>query len=430
MPVKLLRETVSEPRLLPRAAGIHASERIRSIDVLRGVTILLMIFVNDVAGVAGVPGWMKHLEPADADGMTFVDVIFPAFLFIVGMSIPFALERRMAGAASAREVWWHILIRTVSLLVIGVFMVNSGDYVEGGVIPRAVWALMMYTGVMLVWARIPADVPMPELFRKALLPAGIILLLAAALLFRGPAQGVIALRPQWWGILGLIGWAYFVGSATYVLVRRRIPGLIGAVALLYLLYVADAGGAFDGMTWITGWLSVGSMLGSHAAITVSGMVLGVVLMRDSKDPDPARRIRWAVSFGLVMAVAAMLLHAARDVHPMFIINKIYATPPWCLWSAALTAWTWAAIYWWLDVRGHERGTRTVALSGQNALLAYILAPVVYAVFEVMAATFNTSNVYWILSGSFWLGFGRAVLLAGLICFVTAALRRKGFVLKL
>ena len=54
------------------------------------MTILVMIFVNDLAGVRGAPAWMKHIHPSDADGMTFVDVVFPAFLFIVGTSIPSA----------------------------------------------------------------------------------------------------------------------------------------------------------------------------------------------------------------------------------------------------------------------------------------------------------------------------------------------------
>ncbi len=53
-----------------------------------------MLYVNDVAGVSGTPAWMKHFPPG-TDGMTFVDVVFPAFLFIVGMSIPFAIGKRL-----------------------------------------------------------------------------------------------------------------------------------------------------------------------------------------------------------------------------------------------------------------------------------------------------------------------------------------------
>ncbi|MDD3095442.1 MAG: DUF5009 domain-containing protein [Candidatus Marinimicrobia bacterium] len=59
--------------------SIKVSERVRSIDIFRGLTILLMIFVNDVAGVRNIPGWLKHAEPG-SPGMTFVDVVFrPSF---------------------------------------------------------------------------------------------------------------------------------------------------------------------------------------------------------------------------------------------------------------------------------------------------------------------------------------------------------------
>ena len=73
---------------------MNRSNRILSIDIFRGLTIFLMVFVNDLAGVSDIPAWMKHV-PADFDGMTFVDVVFPAFLFIVGMAVPFAVKNRL-----------------------------------------------------------------------------------------------------------------------------------------------------------------------------------------------------------------------------------------------------------------------------------------------------------------------------------------------
>ena len=62
--------------------------------MFRGLTIFLMVFVNDLAGVVDIPQWMKHM-PAEADAMTFVNVVFPAFLFIVGMAIPFLYRNRL-----------------------------------------------------------------------------------------------------------------------------------------------------------------------------------------------------------------------------------------------------------------------------------------------------------------------------------------------
>src|SRR5262245_37139212 len=68
-----------------------SSSRIVSVDALRGFVMFTMIYVNDIAGAPDniVPPWMKHFH--GKSGMTFVDLVFPAFLFIVGMSIPFGL---------------------------------------------------------------------------------------------------------------------------------------------------------------------------------------------------------------------------------------------------------------------------------------------------------------------------------------------------
>ena len=105
-------------------------QRVDSIDVFRGLTIVLMIFVNTVAGVKNIPLWLKH-APADVDGMTLPDIVFPAFLFIVGMAIPFAIRAREKKGQTKFEIWKHIIIRTIGLLTLGFFMVNSqGGYDE------------------------------------------------------------------------------------------------------------------------------------------------------------------------------------------------------------------------------------------------------------------------------------------------------------
>src|SRR5581483_266873 len=141
----------------PASPSVSPIERIKSLDALRGLTILVMIFVNDLAGVQGAPAWMKHVSPHDADGMTFVDVVFPAFLFIVGTAIPFAIGKRLDQGEPLARVWRHILTRTLSLLIIGVFMVNEESISDQGVLPPALWSLLMYLGVILVWNALPRE---------------------------------------------------------------------------------------------------------------------------------------------------------------------------------------------------------------------------------------------------------------------------------
>src|SRR3954447_1414138 len=103
--------------------------RITSIDAMRGFVMFTMIFVNDLAGAPKkiVPDWMVHFSDRHhgGSGMTFVDLVFPAFLFIVGMSIPFALGGRLGRAQSPWEILLHVVIRTLSLVAIGILMVHE-----------------------------------------------------------------------------------------------------------------------------------------------------------------------------------------------------------------------------------------------------------------------------------------------------------------
>ena len=95
---------------------ITMKNRVAAIDVLRSITMFLMLFVNDIPGLKGVPGWLFHAK-ADQDMLGFSDIIFPAFLFCVGMSVPFALENRFKKGENYLQVITHILIRTFSLVV-------------------------------------------------------------------------------------------------------------------------------------------------------------------------------------------------------------------------------------------------------------------------------------------------------------------------
>jgi predicted acyltransferase len=407
-----------------------AAERFRSLDALRGFDILVMIFVNDLAGVEGVPAWMEHVS-RDTDGMTFVDVVFPAFLFIVGTSIPLALDRRFDRGESRVRIWKHILVRTLALLLIGVFMVNGDGASASGLLSPAAWNVLMYVAVILAWNVVPREPGRKRTLALGARAAGIALLVALAFVYRGQGEPrLVELETQWWGILGLIGWAYLVACLVYTILRKNVAGLIGAVALLYCVYVANAAGAFSALTWITSLVDIGSMWGSHAAITLSGVVLGTVLSQGSGVTEPARRIRWAVLFGLGLAAAAFLLHAANDVHPMFRYSKILATPPWCLMSSAITTLVWVAIYWLMDVRGWTRWAGVLESAGQNALFAYVLAPAIVFLLAVLANALATPNYYAELGGTFTAGLVRSAIFAVAVTWLAGRLARAGVQLRL
>jgi heparan-alpha-glucosaminide N-acetyltransferase len=410
--------------------GQGLDRRIESIDAGRGIAILLMLFVNDVAGIDGLPSWMKHV-PRGVDGMTFVDLVFPAFLFIVGMSLPFAIRRRLERGDRMWQVWKHILIRTFGLLVIGAFMVNSDSISDKGVLNPLLWTLLMYAGIIFVWNTPPKVQESKQNIILKLRFAGVLLLLVLALLYQGDGMsGIFQMRPHWWGILGLIGWAYFVSCLIYIPLRRQIAGLVGAMAILYCIYLADEGGFLVSLAWIEPFIKVSYMLGSHSAIVLSGAILGMILTPESTVKGHKERMRWALIYGLGLASAGLLLHSLHDIHEMFIINKILGTPPWCLLSSAIFAWIWALLYWLIDVRGWKQWAVPLKSAGANALLAFILAPVFYTLFVLLGKVFGGMNFYADLGNNFATGLLRAIAFAMVLTWLTGFLRRAGVWLRL
>ncbi len=93
--------------------------RLQSLDAFRGMTIAGMILVNN-------PGSWSHVYPpllhADWHGWTPTDLIFPFFLFIVGVSIPFSFGKRVARGDSRGHLFRHILRRSITLFGLGLFM--------------------------------------------------------------------------------------------------------------------------------------------------------------------------------------------------------------------------------------------------------------------------------------------------------------------
>lgn len=405
-----------------------APGRIESVDVLRGLTILVMIFVNDVAGVGGTPKWMQHFYPYDADGMTFVDVVFPAFLFIVGVAIPFAIGRRLEAGEPLWRIGRHVLVRTVGLLVVGVFMVNteiSRDQWASPLSP-ALWKFLMYSCVVLVWNAPP---PQPCRRRTVILilrGVGIAGLIILAALYRR-ADGSW-MQHSWWGILGLIGWAYLTATVFYTIFRRNLAALVGVMTILFMMYFVDA---THGITWkyLKSFVSVGSMLGSHAAITMAGVILGSVLRENSPVQSHAARIRWALLYGAALWIAGMLLYSLRSVEGMerlVMVNKNLATPTWGLYCAAITAWVWVGIYVVMDVVGFRKWAIVLRPAGENPLFAYVLAPLVYNLLVVL----HINKYYDSLGMQFSTGFWRSVLWAFGITWLAGLLKKWGVRLRL
>jgi predicted acyltransferase len=108
----------------PAIAPTHA-QRLISLDVLRGITIAFMIMVNNNGG-SGSWGFMNH---AQWNGLTPTDLVFPTFVFVVGASIAFAFDARLARGATRAALGWHTLRRAGILFLLGV-VVNGFPFFE------------------------------------------------------------------------------------------------------------------------------------------------------------------------------------------------------------------------------------------------------------------------------------------------------------
>ena len=95
-------------------------QRFLSLDVVRGITIAFMIMVNNNGG----PGSWHFMNHAEWNGLTPTDLVFPTFVFVVGVSIVFAFEARLARGATRSQLALHTLQRAAILIVFGI-LVNS-----------------------------------------------------------------------------------------------------------------------------------------------------------------------------------------------------------------------------------------------------------------------------------------------------------------
>lgn len=392
---------------LERPPGPDAVTRVLSVDIFRGLTMLVMIFVNDLASVKGLPWWNYHM-PRGANGMTYVDVVFPAFLFIVGMSIPLAISRRLAKGGSMLQLWRHILLRFASLAVLGIFIANWGklDPQLAGVSKR-VWSLTGFAGAILLWNVYPSS-PGRQPLHKALRAAGFAMLFAMLAVFRraGPDGQPAWLDFSYWEILGLIARAYLAACILYVPTRDRAWAPAAWLAALVALNVVSRLGWTPFLRHLPFWLWPFGR-GDLVSITMAGIVASQIFLSPAGQSFRRRAL-------LATAYAAALF-AAGWALAGFGIAKLGGTPTWCLWSCAISVALFLPLFWTVDVKGMISWAGFVRPAGQNTLLTYLLPDIYYAAFGFTA-----------LAGRFgmgWPGAARSLVFTAAMLAVAAALTR-------
>src|SRR5688500_16518352 len=110
---------------MPTSTVPTDTNRLVSLDVFRGITIAGMILVNNPGSWEHIYGPLQH---AQWHGWTPTDLVFPFFLFIVGIAIPLAFGNRLERGGSTRDLYVKIVQRTLISLAIGLFLNAFPDF--------------------------------------------------------------------------------------------------------------------------------------------------------------------------------------------------------------------------------------------------------------------------------------------------------------
>ena len=390
--------------------------RIASIDILRALTMLLMIFVNDLWSLTNIPGWLEHTA-AEEDGMGLADLVFPAFLFLVGMSIPLSVQQRESKGEGRSRIVLHILERSVALLIMGLFLVN-GEYINEAAtgIQRGIWNLICCTCFILLWNSWPRS--LNRWLVRSIKSAALLTLAWLAWKYRsGEGEQLARFATHWWGILGLIGWAYLVTALVYVLVRGRIVLCLLAWLLFNAVCIAAHAGVLPNnrlLHMIISPLGEGAM----PAFAMGGALITLIVLHFRKKNRTGKMSAILALIGVLLFVVGIYLRG------FWGISKIRATPAWVFICSAITIGAFIPLYWLADKQHKASWFNIIRPGGTNTLLCYLLPYFAYTLMGLLNLHLPPS----LLTGG--IGLLQSFLFALLIIVVAGELGKRGVRLKL
>ncbi len=327
----------------PLEPGIYGTKRLLSVDVLRGLTIAFMILVND-PGNGRVS--YRALDHADWNGFTPTDLVFPTFLFLVGLALVLSYTRREA-QGSRGAFLLHALWRTVLLFAIGIALNGF---------PLYPWHTLRIYGVL----------------QRIALCFGVGSLLLA--FTRNDRRRVAVLGCVLVGcLLGYWALMRLAPVPGYGLPGRDVPLLDRDANLVaWLDRGLLPGRLYEGTRDPEGLLSTIPAVGT----LVLGMLTGLWLQTAR---PVQQKLKGLLAAGLLALVCGGVWNLALP------INKKLWTSSYVLWAAGWSLVLLALFYWLCDVRGlRGRGWTPLLVFGRNAIASYVLSEVLAALSFIVA----------------------------------------------
>ncbi len=309
---------------------VKESERLLSLDVFRGITIAGMILVNN-------PGTWGHIYPAlehaKWNGITPTDLIFPFFLFIVGVAITFSLSKRKERGDSHKKLLLQVFRRGITLFLLGIILFSFPFYDKD-----------------LATLRIPG----------VLQRIGIVYFFASLIFLKANIKTIAyiawALILIYWGMMTLIP-VPGVGAA------NLNPDTNLAVWLDKLLI-----GQNHFWSGTKTWDPEG-IISTIPAISTAlfGIITGYWL---KKKIDPATKVAWMFFWGNI----GLVLGTIWDM--WFPINKGIWTSSYVVFTAGMALQFLGMCYWLIDVKKIKWWTKPFIVYGMNAITVYFLSGII------------------------------------------------------
>lgn len=390
--------------------------RLHAIDVFRALTMMLMIFVNDLWTLREIPKWLGHV-PAAVDGMGLADVVFPAFLFIVGLSLPFAIDNRKSKGQDNLTIFRHIFLRSLALIIMGVYHVNLESYNrELAFLPKQIWQIAATIGFFMVWLDY-SKYSSPK--KKTIIQIlGILVLLGLALLYKGGSvENPQWMRFHWWGILGLIGWGYLVVATMFLLSMGKIQWLWVSFFFLLGFNITEELGYLEWLKVIKPYIWLIDN-GATPASCMGGVLVAMYYRELFRKGHLAKF--WSISLGMVLVAIVFGLWT----RPVWGIHKIGSSPSWVTICLGLSILAFLLIIWIVEIRGRKNWFDLIKPAGTSTLTCYLLPYIYYGVLGL------TGLYLPIVLRTGGIGIVKSLLFALLIIIITGFLEKARLRLKI
>ncbi|MCP4250729.1 MAG: DUF5009 domain-containing protein [bacterium] len=348
-----------------------------SLDAFRGLTIAGMILVNNPGSWGYVHGPLRH---AEWNGWTPTDLVFPFFLFIVGVSMAISFRRRLDQGYSRKVLFAQVVRRTIILFLLGLIMYGFPDFRLIG--PY----ILMIAGLAVANAANTKSAPgkVRETFPYQWI--GWLLIAASIVYFVADFAHFQTTRLRVPGVLQRIAVCYFLASLVVMVLATRGRAACVVVLLigywLIVQYVPPPAAYVANVTGPEGLL--------HDWIDVQ--LLGEHLYRSRPDPEGILSSLPAVATVLLGVLTGQWLQTARDhrektvglfvaanialllgfcMDGVFPINKKIWSSSYVVLTAGLALHFVAMCYWLIDVRRYRRWAAPFVVFGTNAIVVFV-----------------------------------------------------------